>query len=298
MSIWCPVKGDAMAQNGGLLTVYFARIVSVPCDRGRGAGGRRAVSRVLRGADRQRTDARCVCACGGAVPVVVCGSGPGLARDRPAARGGLYPHASGFGADGETAPGRHPGAVRLAGHPPGAAGESGRGGAGTEARGDQRGDAGADAGRDAVAARWDRPGVVGRSSRPGAAERDGVQLRAGERGRRNAAAGLFPAGDARVAAAAREGRQAARRAGPSPRRGRRRCVSRRRRHRGREGALVPERRPVAPPERSVADAARRSGHDQAPCGGRGSSGVDVLATRSGRRASRRICRTGGRSSWS
>ena len=43
----------------------------------------------------------------------------------------------GVGADGETAPGRHPGTVRLAGHPPGAAGESGRGGAGTEARGDQ-----------------------------------------------------------------------------------------------------------------------------------------------------------------
>ena len=37
--------------------------------------------------------------------------------------------------------------LRLARRPPGAAGESGRGGAGTEARGDQRGDAGADAGR-------------------------------------------------------------------------------------------------------------------------------------------------------
>ena len=46
--------------------------------------------------------------------------------------------------------------------------------------------------------------------------RDGVQLRAGERGRGDASAGLFPAGDAGVAAAAREGRQAARRAGPSP----------------------------------------------------------------------------------
>ena len=39
--------------------------------------------------------------------------------------------------------------------------------AGPEARGDQRGDAGADAGRDAVATRWDRPGVAGRSSWPG-----------------------------------------------------------------------------------------------------------------------------------
>ena len=118
----------------------------------------------LRGLDRQRADAGGVRAGRGAVPVVVYGSGPGLAHDRPAARGGLYPHASGVGADGETAPGRHPGAVRLAGHPPGAAGESGRGGAGPEARGDQRGDAGADAGRNAVAARWDRSGIAGRSS--------------------------------------------------------------------------------------------------------------------------------------
>ena len=42
--------------------------------------------------------------------------------------------------------------------------KSGRGGAGTEARGDQGGDAGADAGRDAVAARRDRRGVAGGSS--------------------------------------------------------------------------------------------------------------------------------------
>ena len=90
--------------------------------------------------------------------------GLGLRRDRPAARGGVYPHASGFGADGQAAPGRHPGAVRLARRPPGAAGESGRGGSGTEARGDQGGDAGADAGRDAVAARRDRRGVAGGSS--------------------------------------------------------------------------------------------------------------------------------------
>ena len=65
-------------------------------------------------ADLQRADAGGVRAGGGTVPVVVCGSGPGPARDRPAARGGLHPHASGVGADGETAPGRHPGAVLLA----------------------------------------------------------------------------------------------------------------------------------------------------------------------------------------
>ena len=48
------------------------------------------------------------------------------------------------------------------------------------------------------------PGSLVRSSRPGAAERDGVQLRAGERGSGDAAAGLFPAGDSGVAAAAHE----------------------------------------------------------------------------------------------
>ena len=51
------------------------------------------------------------------------------------------------------------------------------------------------------------PGPAGRSARPGAAERAGLQLRAGERGGLNAAAGLLPAGAARVAAAARERRQ-------------------------------------------------------------------------------------------
>ena len=81
----------------------------------------------------------------------------------------------------------------------------------------------------------------------------------------------------RMAAAAREGRQAARRAGPSPGRGRRRSVSGRQRDRGREGAVVSECRAVGPlSERSVADAARGAVDDQAPCGGRGSAGVDVL----------------------
>ena len=57
-----------------------------------------------------------------------------------------------------------------------------------------------------------------RAAGPGAAERDGVQFRAGERGDGDAAAGLLPAGCAGLAAAAREGREAARRAGAPPRR--------------------------------------------------------------------------------
>ena len=49
---------------------------------------------------------------------------------------------------------------------------------------------------------------------------------------------------------------------------------------GIEGAKAPlfqSHRPVAPAERSVADAARGAGDDQAPCVGGGSSGVDVLS---------------------
>ena len=53
-----------------------------------------------------------------------------------------------------------------------------------------------------LAPRPDRHGAAGRPARPGAAERAGLQLRAGERGGRDAAAGLLPAGAARVAAAA------------------------------------------------------------------------------------------------
>ena len=100
-------------------------------------------------------------------------------------------------------------------------------------------------------------GTLRRPPRPGAAERDGLQLRAGECGRGDASPGLLPAGDARVAAVAREGRQAPRRAGAPPGRGGGRGVSRRRRrHRGREGAAVSERRPGGRAERA---AARRAG---------------------------------------
>ncbi len=62
---------------------------------------------------------------------------------------------------------------------------------------------------------------------------------AGERGRGDAARGLLPAGDPGVAAAAREGRPAPRRAGPPPGRGGARGVRLGRRRRGPEGAAVP-----------------------------------------------------------
>ena len=67
-------------------------------------------------------------------------------------------------------------------------------------------------------------GALGRAPGPGAALRDALQLRAGERGPRDATAGLPRAGEPRVAQAPREGREAARRpgdlrrarSGPSP----------------------------------------------------------------------------------
>ena len=76
---------------------------------------------------------------GGAVFGVVRGARARLAGDRAAPRGGVHPHAPGVGADGEAASGRDPVAVRLARRPPGAACESGRGGAGTETRRDEGG---------------------------------------------------------------------------------------------------------------------------------------------------------------
>ena len=92
-----------------------------------------------------------------------------------------------------------------------------------------------------------------------------------------------PTEAARVATAARERQQAARRADPppAPGRGGRRGVRQRRRHRGPEGAAVSERRPSGAPDRVAARPPRRAGHDQAPGGGRGAAGVDLLPHVSG-----------------
>ena len=67
-------------------------------------------------------------------------------------------------------------------------------------------DAGALAGRGAPAPRGDRHGHARRPARPGARLGDALQLRAGERGDRDAAARLLPAGAPGVAQAPREGR--------------------------------------------------------------------------------------------
>ena len=58
-------------------------------------------------------------------------------------------------------------------------------------------------------------------------------------------------------------------------------LRRRRRHRGREGPAVSERRPGRPSERAAARAPGRAGHDQAAGGCRGAAGVDVLPHVSG-----------------
>ena len=86
-----------------------------------------------------------------------------------------------------------------------------------------------------------------------------------------------------VAAAAREGRPAPRRAGPSSGHRSPRGVSRRRRHRGRTGAAVSERRPLGAAERSAAGAEGRAGDGQAAGGGSGAPGFDVLPHVSGDR---------------
>ena len=153
-----------------------------------------------------------------------------------------------------------------------------------------------DAGRDARAPGPDRHGDARGAAGPGASECHGVQLRAGERGGGDAAAGLLPAGRAGVAAAAREGQAAPRRAGAPPGRGGGRDVRRRRRPRGRAGAALPERGPVGAAERSAAGASSGSGDDQATGGGGGAAVDDVLPHVPGDRHPRRTCRTGGR--WS
>ena len=84
----------------------------------------------------------------------------GLRAIAPLHVAAYIPDAPGVGADGDAAPRGDPGALRLAGRPPGAGGEPGRGGAGTEARRDEGRDAGPDAGLSrwcstpATASRW------------------------------------------------------------------------------------------------------------------------------------------------
>ena len=94
--------------------------------------------------------------------------------------------------------------------------------------------------------------------------RDALQLRAGERGVGDAAAGLLRAGEPGVVEALREGRKAARRAGPPPGCGCPRRLRRGGRARGAEGGALPEpgsRGPAADGPR--ARAAARLGDDQA-----------------------------------
>ena len=77
-------------------------------------------------------------------------------------------------------------------------------------------DAGALAGGGEEAPRVDRHGRPGRAPGPGAALGDALQLRAGERGVGDAAAGLLRSAEPELVEAPREGREAARRAGPPP----------------------------------------------------------------------------------
>ena len=120
-------------------------------------------------------------------------------------------------------------------------------GAGAEARRHQGRDAGPLAGGGAEAPRVDRHGRVGRAPGPGAPLGDALQLRAGERGAGGAAAGLLRAGELGLVEAPREGREAARRAGPPPGRGCPRRVRRGGRARGAEGVALPDRGPDGPP---------------------------------------------------
>ena len=116
------------------------------------------------------------------------GAGPGAHGGRAAARGGLHPDPPRVGAHRQAAPGGHPHARRLARRQPDYPGEPGGGRPGAEARRHEGRDAGALAGRGPPAPRGDRHGHARGSARPGARLGDALQLRAGERGHRHAAA--------------------------------------------------------------------------------------------------------------
>ena len=92
-----------------------------------GAGCRRAVSGVLRGADREREDAGGVREGGGAVSGVVRGARSRPRGDRAAPRGRLHPYSSGIGSDRQAAPRGDPHALRLARRQPGPPSEPRRG---------------------------------------------------------------------------------------------------------------------------------------------------------------------------
>ena len=116
----------------------------------------------------------------------------------------LHSDAPRVGADREAVPGRDPHALRLARRQPDPPGEPRRGGPGAEARRHEGRDAGPLAGGGEEAPREDRHGHPGRAPGPGAALGHALQLRAGERGPRDAAAGLLRAGEPGVAQAPRE----------------------------------------------------------------------------------------------
>ena len=179
-------------------------------DRRRGAGGGGEVPGVLRGADREREDQGGGVRAGRrAVSRVVRDARASAARRLPAPRGRLHPDPPWVGPHGETAPGRDPHARRLARRQPGPPREPRRGGSRPEARRHQGGDAGPLAGGGEEAPRVDRHGHPGRAPGSGAALGHALQLRAGERGVGDAAAGLLRAGEPGVAQASREGGTAA-----------------------------------------------------------------------------------------
>ena len=246
-------------------------------DRRRGAVGGGAVPGVLRGADREREDAGGVRAGRRAIPRVVRGARARAAR-RLSAPSRRIPDAPGSVPTVKAAPGRDPHARGLARRQPGPPGEPSRGCPGAEARRHQGRDAGPLASGGEEAPREDRHRRPGRAPRPGAALGDALQLRAGERGVGDAAAGLLRAGEPRLAEAPRERREAPRRSGAPPGgRGPRR-LHRGGRAPGAEGGALPDRGPGgAPADGPGARSAARSGDGQAARRSRGAAALDVLS---------------------
>src|SRR5207302_1856574 len=144
----------------------------------------------------------------------------------------------GRGADGETASRGDSGLVRLARRLTDPAGEPRGRGARPQIRRHEGEYARVDGGGGADAPRSDRPTDDRGPPRSRADWRHGLQLRARERGRRDAPGGLFSSGKTLVAASSRKWRQTPRRPRASPGRGVPRWVSRAQWARRSAGAAV------------------------------------------------------------
>ena len=181
-----PAAGEPSVATGGAGEIVLPQVIV--------DAGPQATARFLEFFAGRMANARTRAAYGRAVGQFLgwC-EGRGLAlRDvSPLHHGRLHPDSPRVGPDGEAAPRRDPDARRLARRQPGHPGEPRRYGARAEARRHEGRDAGLSPAEARKLLASIDTGTPGRAPGPGAALGDALQLRAGERGVGDAAAGLL-----------------------------------------------------------------------------------------------------------